>query len=430
MFPKIGLLVCLAAAATATAGVAQEPAVAAPSAPTPASPAAAEEPWVSASGSGLLSIADTSTLPRRQLDLSIAFDNQDRDPLRLDVADYSIAWNYGVRSRVETYGHLVVSRAVIIAARDAAFPPPVDIVVPQGTTLPRRPYYLLYSPLPYVSRTGSGQLSKLVPGDAVLGGKVRLLAPGGRRPGLAAVFELKLPMTRALSSLQSGAGTGGYDETLGVTAEWRTRRGSLVASSAFTHVGQPAFGDQLIALQPDGRASRTDMPLCLASRLELGIGYRHVLRPSVALVAELTKNAAVGGHTPAYEAAGPLDVLAGSQIRWHGLHVTLGVRYHANSIPELSTYSSPFAGMADLTSVAPKDRDAYLRAIGAGPAASYIRDRAQIAVVMPLKGPPLPRGAHVLPPYYMVRSHDRIGSMLVVGWRFGRRPARREARAR
>lgn len=412
-----GLFACFAAAVThAAVPDGQEPTE------VSAAPTMGEEPWVSASGSGLLSLPDTSTLAKKHLNLDFTFDNQDRDPLGLDVVDYSIAWNYGIRSGLETYGHIVVSRAVIVADRTSLFPPPVDLILPEDTPVPRRPYYLLYAPLPYVNRTGSSQLSKLVPGDAVFGGKLRLVTGRGRRPALAASLELKLPLTRELSSLQSGAGTGGFDQTLRLTAEWRTRRQSFVGSAGFTHVGQPAFGDQLIVFQPGGYGNRREMPLTLADRLHLGLGFRHVLKPSVALVAEVTKIVAFGGHSAAFEEAGPLDVMAGGQLRWHSLHLTLGVRYHANSVPALSTGPSPFGGMIDLTSVAKRDRNTYLYAIGAGTAVPYIRDRAQIAVVGPSDGPPLPEGARILPSAYTVRSHDRIASVLVCGWSFGRAP--------
>jgi hypothetical protein len=410
-----GLFACLAAAVAHAAG---------PEGPTPIEPSAppvtSEEPWASASGSGLLSLPDTSTLAKKHLNLGIAIDNQDRDPLRLDVIDYAITWNYGIRSDVETYGHVVVSRAVTVSDRPSLFPPPVDIVLPAGTPVPRRPYYLLYAPFPYVNRTGTSQFSKLVPGDAVFGGKVRLLTPRERRPGVAATLELKLPLTGDLSSLQAGAGTGGFDQTVRLTAEWRRRRQSLAASVGLTHVGQPAFGDRLIVVQPEGGSNRTELPVHLASRLHLGLGFRHVLTPSAALVAEVTRVAAFGGRTAAFEVSGPLDITAGGQFRRHRLHLTLGLRYHANSVPNYQTDPCPFGGMADLTSVAPAARDAYLTEIGAGAAVPYIRDRSQIAAFVPAHGPSLPKGALVLPPVYTVRSHDRIASMLVLEWGFGR----------
>jgi hypothetical protein len=309
---------------------------------------------------------------------------------------------------------------VAVADRPSMFAPPVDIILPAGAPVPRRPYYLMYAPIPYVSRTGSSQFSKLVPGDAVFGGKLRLATPRGRRPGLAATLELKVPMARDLPHLQSGAGTGGFDQTLRVTGEWRRPRQSLVASVGLTHVGRPAFGDSLIVVRPDGDANHTEMPLSLASRLQLGLGFRHVLKPSLALSAELTKVAAFGGHTVAVETSGPLDATVGGQLRWHRLALTLGVRYHVNSVGPFETVPSPFGGMADLTSVAADAREAYLAAIGAEAAVPYVRDRTQIAAFVPPNGPALPDRARLLPPTYAVRSHDRVATMLVLAWRFAR----------
>jgi len=408
------LVACLAASVAQAAGP-PGPGWGEASAPPPTT----EEPWVSASGSGLLSLPDTTTLGKNHLNVGIAFDNQDRDPLRLDVADYAITWNYGVRSNVETYGRVVVSRAVAASDRPTLFPPPVDIVLPAGAPVPRRPYYLMYAPFPYVNRTGSCQFSKFVPGDAVFGGKIRLLTPTGWRPGVAATLELKLPMSRDLANLQSGAGTGGFDQTLRLTGEWRRARQSLVASIGLTHVGQPAFGDRLIVVRPGGSGDSSDMPVRLASRLLLGLGFRHVLGPSAALSAELTKVGTFGGRTVAVEEPGPADFTAGGQFRWRRLSVTVGLRYHLNSVPPFEAFPSPLGGLADLTSVAPGSRDTYLAAIGAGAAVPYIRDRSQIAVFVPPDGPLLPAGARVLPPVYTVRSHDRIASMLVVAWSFG-----------
>src|SRR2546427_11152728 len=107
-----------------------------------------EEPWVSFTGSGLFTLADTSTLEKGDVNLALLFENQDRDPLRLDVNDLSAAWTVGVRHRLETYGHLVLSRAVIVAERPTLLPPPLDIIVPEGASPPRRPYYPVYAPIP------------------------------------------------------------------------------------------------------------------------------------------------------------------------------------------------------------------------------------------------------------------------------------------
>jgi hypothetical protein len=421
MRPLVGLVACLAAA---VAHAAEPPDPAGDDSPAAAEvkapPTPVEDAWLSASGSGLLSLPDTTTLAKNHLNLGVATDNQDRDPLRLDVLDYSITWDYGVGSGVETYGRFVVSRAVAVADRPSLFVPPVDLILPAGAPVPRRPYYMMYAPFPYVGRTGTSQMSKFVPGDAVFGGKARLLAPRGRRPGLAASLELKFPLVRDLPHLQSGAGTGSVDETVRLTGEWKRPRQSFVASVGLTHVGRPAFDDSLIVVGPSGYASDTVMPLHLASRALLGLGFRQVLGPSVAVAAELTKMGWIGGHTSAVETPGPLDFTVGGQFRWHRLALTTGIRYHVNSVGPFETVPSPFGGMADLTSVAPAARDAYLAAIGAAAAVPYVRDRNQIAAFVPPDGPALPAGARLLPSAYTVRSHDRIATMLVLVWQFAK----------
>jgi len=149
------------------------------------------------------------------------------------------------------------------------------------------------------------------------------------------------------------------------------------------------------------------------------------LSPRAALVAELTRVVAVGGHTSAFYAAGPLDVSLGGQLRWGHLHLTLGVRYHANSVPSFATHPWSLGGLADMTNVSAADLDGYLTAIGAAAAVPYLRSRSQIALQFPANGPPLPPGARVLGPDYAVRSHDRIASVFVWGWSFG--TARRAA---
>jgi hypothetical protein len=377
------------------------------------------EPWVSLSGSGLISLPDVSTLPPGHLNLDFALENQDRDPVRLDVLDLSPAWTYGIGRRFETYGHLVVSRAVIVADRPTLFPPPVDVVIPQGAPPPSSPYYALFAPFPYVNRTGTSQLSSFSRGDALFGGKMRFAEPRGRHPGLAASAELKIPMTRNLANLQSGAGTGGLDVTGRITAEWRPRRESVVASLAFTHVGGTPFGDRTIAYRPEGEVSVADSPLRLAQRFHFGLGLRHVINPSVALVGEMTKDVAVGGHTHAFEAAGPLDLSTGGQLRRGRFHLTLCLRFHVNSVPFVSTHPSPFAGLADVTNVSAADLRSYLDSIGASGAAGVLRSRTQIALAIPAGGPPLPDGARVIPPTFDVKSHDRVAYVFVWGWSFG-----------
>jgi len=380
--------------------------------------------WVSLSGTGLLSLPDTSTLERGRYNLAFTFDNQDRDPLKLDVLDLSAAWVAGLGPRLETYGHAVLSRAVAVSPRTTLFPSPIDLVVPEGQPVPQRPYYPLYTPFPYVNRTGKSQLGLFQPGDAVAGLKEALREPSGARPGLAASAELKVPLAWGLADLQSGSGTGTVDERVRLTAEWRSGGRSVVVSTAYTHRGRAPWGDRLIVFDPSGPAAVTDLPLRLANDLGLGIGARQRLGSRVAAVAEVTKVVEVGGHTRAYREPGPLDIAAGAQLRWRGAAVTAGLRYHANSVPGMIQYPSPLGGLADLSRVADDDLAPYLRAIGASGALPFLRHRGQTALALPAAGPPLPSEARILPADFTVTAHDQLAYVLVCGWTFGK-PAKR-----
>ena len=213
--------------------------------------------------------------------------------------------------------------------------------------------------------------------------------------------------------------SGAIDEHARITAEWGGRARSVVASVAYTHRGTPAWGDRVIVFDPSG-VNVTDLPLQLPSEVGLGLGVRQVVTPNVALVAEVTKAAEVGGRTDAFREPGPLDIAAGAQLRWRGMAVTTGLRYHANSVPRMTRYASPLGGLADLSQVGDADLVPYLSAIGASGSLPFLRHRGQSALEIPARGPSLPDGARLLPADLFVRAHDQIGYMLVCGWTFGR----------
>src|SRR6185503_673736 len=108
------------------------------------------------------------------------------------------------------------------------------------------PYYSFYSPFPYANGRGDQRFSDLVPGDLILGVKHRIRDGQGRHSGIAVSGDVKVPLTRRLGALQSGAGTGGVDVTLRATSEWRLGRFDFVATGAFTLVGKPYLADRVI----------------------------------------------------------------------------------------------------------------------------------------------------------------------------------------
>jgi len=385
--------------------------------------AAAEDaatPWVSLTGSGLITLPGTGTLDHGRINAGITVDNQDRDPLRLDVVDTSVAWTAGLGSGLETYGHAVVSRAVAVSPRATLFPSPIDVLVPRGLPVPQRPYYPQYAPIPYVNRTGRSQVGQLLPGDAVFGVKKSLRPSSGIVPGLAASGEIKLPLAWGLADLQAGAGTGAVDEKARLTAEWGGGSRSVVASLAYTRRGAPRWGDRIIVFDPSGGAQATDLPMRLPNELGLGLGVRQVVTRRLALAAEVTKAAQVGGRTQEFRGPGPLDVTAGAQVRWRGAALLAGLRYHVNSVPRLSQYGSPLGGLADLSQVPDSALKPYLSAIGASGAVPYLRHRGQSALQIPDGGPPLPAGARILPADVVIQAHDQIGYMLLCAWTFGK----------
>jgi hypothetical protein len=367
-----------------------------------------------------MTLPDTSTLERGRLSFALTIDNQDRDPMKLDILDLSAAWVIGLGRGLETYGHAVVSRAVAASPRTALFPAPLDLLVPRGLPVPPRPYYIQYTPLPYVNRTGTSQLGRFMPGDLVAGVKKTLRVPAGVSPGLAASGEIKIPLTRDLADLQSGSGTGAVDERVRLTAEWGGSARSVVASVAYTHRGTPAWGDRVIVFDPSGSADVTDLPLHLANEVGFGIGLRQAVTSKVALVAEVTKATEVGRCTRAFRGPGPLDVSAGAQLRWRDATVMAGLRYHANSVPRMTRYAWPLGGLADLSRVTDADLAPYLSAIGASGAMPFLRHRGQSALQIPKGSPPLPADALILPSDLTVHAHDQVGYMLVCGWTFGK----------
>ncbi|MBI3932962.1 MAG: hypothetical protein HY317_06070 [Acidobacteria bacterium] len=378
------------------------------------SAASADDPGVSLTGSGILTLPDTTTLAPGRLTVALTLDNHDRDPLGLDIFDYAVAFGVGVTSRLEAYGRHVASRVVSLPERPILPPPPLDLVVAGGAAPPPGAIHSFYAPAPYVRR--SGRFERFLPGDTVLGSKLRVAEPKGPRPGLALGAELKLPLSEAPNDLASGAGTGSVDATARAVLEWRVGRAEVVASTAYTLVGEGALGDRTILVTADA-ATAADTPLRLPDRLDLGLGIRGRLSKRVALFLEGVTSLDVGARTPVLDARAPLDGLGGLQLRLGHARVTAGLRYHGRALPSGALRDAPLAGGVDLTDVAPDALAAYLQAHDAGAALPHLRPGSQ-RVLLGAGGAPLPDGARRIPPRYPIRSEHQLGFALVVGWAF------------
>jgi len=379
----------------------------------PAALLAADEPGFSLAGSGLLTFPSTATLPPGRSTAGIALDNADRDPQGLDLLDYDLVFAVGVTPRLEAYGRGAFSRVVAMPELPTLPPPPLDVLVAPGAQAPAGPFHSLYFPIPYVNKRGTARFGDFVPGDAVVGAKLRLSEGQGAKPALAAGLEVKIPLTKKLEDLQSGAGTGGVDLSARVMAEWRLGRTSLSAATTYTRVGAPAFGDRIFS-----PGAVRDVAFELPDRLDVGVGLRRFLTARLAGVVEVTTFLEIGKRTKVADSARPVDFLAGIQRSFGRLRLTLGLRYHGNSLPSMASRSSPLAGLVDLTDVAERDLAGYLQAVGLPGAAPGLRPGSQKIVAVPAGAPKPPPGARVIGPTYRIRSEHQVGSVVLLGWSF------------
>jgi hypothetical protein len=254
----------------------------------------------------------------------------------------------------------------------------------------------------------------------------------GPWPALALGAEVKVPLTKKLLDLQSGSGTGAADATARMTAQWtRGRQGGgqdFIASAAYTWTGRPPLADRSIVIGApagDGASAGTsgaalvsDQRLALPDRLDLGLGFRHWLRPRLAAVVEATAAADVGARTATVDSAAPIDVVAGLQLRFGGARLGLGLRYHGHALPSGDRRPSPVAGLVDVSRVDEAVLADWLLAAGAGAAVPHLRAGSQHLLAGAPPGLPLPEGARVVPAEYVVRSEHQLGLVVVCAWAF------------
>lgn len=374
--------------------------------------------WPTLAGSGLFTLPGADTLRAGGVSVSLNIDNRDRDPLGLDLLDGALAVTVGLGARVEAYGSGIFTRVASMPEVPALPPAPLDLVAAPGASLPAGPLHTHYSPTPYVDKRGSDRFDSFVPGDALVGAKVRLLDALGARPALAGAAEVKLPLTKDPADLRSGSGTGGVDVRVRAVAQWTRGRGALVATAAYTFTGTGALGDRLVEVRAGGAATASDRPLVLADRVLVGAGARWELGPGLAGVLEASTEADVGARTPTIDTRAPRDVLAGLQARAGGARIVAALRYHAHALPSGARRQSPLGGLVDVTSVTDADLSTYLGRLGAGAALPLLRPGTHRVVAAPPGGPALPPGALRLPQEYGIRSEHNLGFFFAVGWTF------------
>jgi hypothetical protein len=386
--------------------------------PAPAADDASLAGWPTLAGSGLFTLPGADTLRAGGVSISANFDNRDRDPLGLDLLDGAAALTVGLGGRAEVYGHAIFTRVASLPEVPALPPSPLDLVAAPGAQLPPGPYHSYYPPTPYVDKRGTARFDEFVPGDALLGAKLRLGDGSGSRPALALAAELKLPLTKDRADLGSGSGTGGVDLRLRAIAQWTPGPHVLLATAAYTRTADGALGDRFVEVDAGGAVRAGDRPLELSDRLLLGVGARRALGRAVAAVLEASADVEVGGHTATLDSATPFDVLAGVQARAGGGRLTAALRYHAGALPSGEVRRSPLGGLIDVTDVSDADLVAWLARLGAGAAAPQLRAGSHRVVATPAKGPALPPGARVLADEYTIRSEHNFGFLIALGWTF------------
>jgi hypothetical protein len=382
-----------------------------------AAPLSAQErspDWSTLAGSGLFTLPTADTLPARRVSLAVNVDNRDRDPLGIDVFEGTVVATVGVGDSLEIYAHDVFSRVVSMPDPPPLPAAPLDLVVPAGRAVPPLPHHTFYAPTPYVDKRGSARFDAFVPGDFVLGAKLRVAGDAGSGAALALAGEVKLPLSRSDSDLRSGAGTGAVDLRLRAITQLRAGGATLVATAGYTRTGDGALGDRWLTVDAGGAARVQERPLELADRLQLGLGARYEMG-AVAAVLEAGAEVAVGGRTPVLDESTPVDLLGGLQVRGGPLRITAALRYHGNALASGARRANPMAGLVDLTDVAPADLAAYLDGLGAGAALPLLREGSHRVVSAPDGGPALPAGARRVPAVYTVRSEHQVGFVIALG---------------
>lgn len=177
-------------------------------------------------------------------------------------------------------------------------------------------------------------------GDLWIGGKLRLTNP--ENPfGFALVPMLKIPLTRSLSELERGRGTGAFD--YGVIAAVEGRLSQYINMSVnvgFIKKGDPQADNMDLGplcagcgvIQGFGDSGRA---LDLPNELRTGVGFDFPLNQHLQLIAELNSTIFVGSRTPSLEENSPINLVAGARIfprRW--VAISAAYQRHVNWFSE------------------------------------------------------------------------------------------------
>ena len=290
-------------------------------------------------------------------------------------------------------------------------PPPLDLVVRPGVVLAPPPHYATTTrPRPTWTSAAPRASTTFVPGDALLGVKLRLADGGGGEPALAVAAEVKLPLTRdrAGLALRLGHGRGGR----AAARAWRSGGAgphAWLATAAYTHTACRRAGDRVRAGRCR-RAVRCEVP---AAGARSGTASCSALARAAALGArwprcvEASPSWRWAATPPTLDAATPFDVLGGVQARAGG-----GASGRA-ALPRPRAAlgraaASPVGGLVDVSRRGRRGSWPTLARLGAGAASPHLRAGSHRLVATRARARTLPPGARVLAAEYTIRSEHQL----------------------
>jgi len=371
----------------------------------------AEEP-ASLAGS-MLTVEEASVLSPGVFELGLLVDNYDRDPLGIDVVDGGVAWRVGVARPLELQFGYQLTRSVSSPGSHPVPPPPLDIVVLDGS-LPSDPYRAMYWPMPYLAHH-TARVDDMVSGEYTFGAKVRLFGPRGLRPAVAATAQLTVPSSTAAYELSKGSGSGSLDVGFHVATSWRHERLRVSGNLGVGLTGDLRRSDRLLVVGDESTPLERTIrrPQFLYSGL--GVGFR--VWGGLWAVAEVSGWSPFGDHTPMQNEAGASDALGGLQLRVRNLTLSAGIRWHLFPPRDGMTLpTGPLAGAADLSRVSEAERTRLLASIGA----DSQRPGANLVVLGLSEDTPLPEGASTVAREYATSTRGNVGVAIRLLVRLGR----------
>jgi len=368
----------------------------------PARPASAED------GFRPVSFPSLSTAVARAFGAEFYVDDRDRDPQGIDVFDVGFRFRFQLGERTEVFSDLIVDRVISLPEAPAIPSAPRDLIF-VGSIHPIP--HAFVGEHPYVDKRGDARFDALIPGTATIG-LAQTLRTEGISFGVSAA--LVIPLAGSLHSLQSGAGSGSVDATLGGLASAPLLGGTVHGRASFTLAGPGSFPDRSFSVS-GSTVQVTETDIGIGNRLELGLAWIRPLSDSLAASIEArTRKEFVGEDR--IDAASPVDVLLGVHKRFGRFTASVALLNHFRALSSRERRANPLAGGIDLSEVAVADRNAFLAGNGLEAVARQLRDGVH-TVVVGLSTASLPPGAFRIDPTYNIRSEHNLGYVITLTFR-------------